>query len=278
MKVALVTPWNNAWIPLYEHEFRKRGHDFTLLRKPESGYDLVLHGWAVTPAVRGARNITFLRRYELFSGALTRTDWHQFEKVICVNSWIRDVLESHVKRHVHLIYNAASKHWIFRDREPNNKIGMACHIHPKKNIPLALQILSEIPAYELHIAGEIQDPCTAEYIREYAVRKNLGVYLYGHVDNLDKWWADKSFVLSTSISEGNPNNVIEAMAKGIKPIVHNWPGAEDQFPEDLRFHDIQDALRIVHGPYDSFRYRGIVEEKYSLKNIERVVDICESVS
>jgi hypothetical protein len=38
--------------------------------------------------------------------------------------------------------------------------------------------------------------------------------------------------LSTSLSEGNPNNVIEAMAKGIKPVVHAWPGAEDQFPED----------------------------------------------
>jgi hypothetical protein len=93
---------------------------------------------------------------------------------------------------------------------------------------------------------------------------------------LDKWWDDKSFCLSTSISEGNPNNVIEAMAKGIKPIVHSWPGSEDQFPDDLRFSTVREAVEAFEGPYDSFRYQGIVNEKFSLNNIERVVDLCES--
>jgi hypothetical protein len=81
------------------------------------------------------------------------------------------------------------------------------------------------------------------------------------------------YCLSTSISEGNPNNVIEAMAKGIKPIVHNWPGAEDQFPMSI-FNSVDEAVKLLtENTYESRMYRGSVESKFSLKNFEQVADI-----
>lgn len=285
MKVALITPWENAWVPLYKEAFEKRGHEFTRLKKPEAAdFDVVLHGWANhdMPMFTGTRNIMFLRRYELFEPTIARISWNRVDAIVCVNSWIQSVMqdsfeESGIETPVHLIYNAADpKRWTFKKRRPRKKIGMACHIHPKKNLPLALQILAALPGdYELHIAGQIQDACTAEYLNHVGSSLKRKLFLYDQIpyDQMDFWWEQMGYCLSTSLSEGNPNNVIEAMAKGVKPVVHNWPGAEDQFQGHI-FDCVQDAVSMIQSQYyDSELYRKQVEEKFSLSNIERVVDL-----
>lgn len=291
MKVALVTPWDNAWIPYLKQAVEKRGHDFILKNTwhedplssaRRSGlYDVVLHGWSngASQPVDGARNVFFLRRYELFDGALTKVYWKNVDALIVVNSWIKQIVENNFKCRgitvpVHLIYNGTDlSKWTYKERKPGKRIGMACHVHPKKNLPLALQILGRLPEdYELHIAGEVQDPCTAEYLNHVGKQMGRKVYLYGHIprEQLNLWWEQMNYCLSTSISEGNPNNVIEAMAKGIKPIVHNWPGAEDQFNT---FNTIEQAIWQIHGPYESSAYRDWVGKYFSLENYERVLDI-----
>ena len=284
MRVALVTPWDNAWVPMYREAIQKRGHEFVHLKKAEAGhFDVVIHGWMTdAPMISGARNVMFLRRYELFTGVLNRVRWDSVEHLICVNRWIAEVVKSSlgrmkVKTPVSTIYNAVdTKKWTFKKRKKNNKVGMSCHVHPKKNLPLALQILAKLPeGYELHIAGEIQDPCTAEYLNHVGNALRRRIYLYGHIDRrqLDVWWEAMGVCLSTSLSEGNPNNVIEAMAKGVKPVVHYWPGAEEQFPGNL-FGTVDEAVQmILSDDYDSERYLKDVQLRYSLSNIERAVDI-----
>lgn len=285
MKVSLITPWKNAWIPLYKDAFERRGHEFGVFKdKAPKDSDIVLHGWAIgTPPVERAKNIVFLRRYELFDGGLSRVNWSRTDELICVNSWIKEVTtrlleQNGVKTPVHLIYNAASpEKWTYAERGHGKRIGMACHVHPKKNLPLALQILGALPEdYELHIAGDVQDPCTAEYLNHVSAAMGRRLYLYGHVEDLNLWWGQMNYCLSTSLSEGNPNNVIEAMAKGIKPIVHNWPGAKDQFPDHL-FDRADEAVAMIQSAqYDSAFYRAQVEKDFSLQNIEKVVDLCVS--
>jgi glycosyltransferase involved in cell wall biosynthesis len=284
MKVALVTPWENAWVPYYKAAVEARGHEFVSAAKVYQvrGADVVLHGWTGQgAAVPGARNIVFLRRYELFDGGISRTDWKNVDALICVNTWIADVAKRSLRAKglqtpVHMIYNGTDpSRWAFKDRKPNNKVGMACHVHPKKNLPLALQIMALLPEnYELHIAGQIQDACTAEYLNHVGKAMRRPVYLYDHVpaEQLNFWWEQMGVCLSTSLSEGNPNNVIEAMAKGIKPVVHNWPGAKDQF--DSVFETAaQAAEMILDQHYASNEYLATVQQKFSLSNIERVLDI-----
>jgi glycosyltransferase involved in cell wall biosynthesis len=287
MRVALVTPWDNAWVPYFRKSIEARGHEFGLYRPKMAlaNADVVVHGWASgdSQPLAGARNVMFLRRYELFDGGLGRVNWAGVDALVCVNAWIKGVVErvfveKGVKTPVHMIYNGTDpSRWRFRERAPGKKIGMACHVHPKKNLPLAMQILARLPdEYELHIAGEIQDACTAEYLNHLGKIMRKKIYLYGHIPagDLSLWWEQMSVCLSTSLSEGNPNNVIEAMAKGLKPVVHDWPGADDQFPEDVRFSTAEEAATQILDPkYESARYRSIVEDKFSLKNIESAVDL-----
>lgn len=284
MKVTLITPWDNAWVPYYKQAFEARGHEFQCVKHGAhiSGQDLVLHGWAsgASQPVSGARNVMFLRRYELFDGGLQRVNWKDVDTLVCVNTWIKGVVEHVFQEHgvktpVRMIYNGTDPgRWTFKNRKANHRIGMACHVHPKKNLPLALQVLACLPAeYELHVAGDIQDACTAEYLNHVARSIKRKVYLYGHVERLNTWWEIMGVCLSTSLSEGNPNNVIEAMAKGLKPVVHAWPGSEDQFSGYL-FNTAQEAAgMILDGAYESQKYLQVVKDKFSLANIERVVDL-----
>lgn len=298
MRVALVAPgWGNSWIPLIKAEVERRGHEFEVVRPNQNfslTHDVYIHAWASGDGIRGKRNVMFMRRYELFSGALANIVWTRIDDLILVNSWIKDVVDKYFKSkgiqtRTHLVYNAVdTSKWTYKDRKPNNRIGMACHVHPKKNLPLALEVLSHLPEeFELHIAGEIQDACTAEYLNHMGKKNRRTVYLYGHIprEQLDLWWEQMGFCLSTSLSEGNPNNVLEAMAKGIKPVVLNWPGAEDQLPEEWRGNsareladlvvefDSEAQVRTVFETYSSASYRKHVEEFYSLDNIRRAVDI-----
>lgn len=295
MKVCLITPWDNAWIPYFKQEIESRGHEFILLKaykgllkgvedfEPDKA-DVYIHGWSsgASQPVPGARNIFCLRRYELFDGGISRVLWKNVEALVVCNSWIQKVVqnlfeENKIKVPVHLIYNGTDLNkWTFKERIPNNKIGMACHIHPKKNLPLALQVVENLPEYyELHIAGDIQDPCTAEYLNHLGKAIRRKVYLYGHIprEKLDVWWEQMGYCLSTSISEGNPNNVIEAMAKGIKPVIHNWPGAKDQFGKWVFEGAFQASRDISFPEYNSSEYRDWVSKYFSLKNISDVVDI-----
>lgn len=282
MRVALITPWQNAWVPYYENAFKARGHEFGVFeRQAPIDSDVVLHGWAIgTPSVAKARNVVCLRRYELFDGGLPRINWEHTHALVCVNSWIKSMAEqilaeNKVSCPVHLVYNGLdTARWKYRERRHGKKIGMACFIHSKKNIPLALQILNALPDdYELHIAGDIQDAAVAEYLNHLANAMQRKLYVYGQVpaNKLDAWWDMMDYCLSTSVSEGNPNNVIEAMAKGIKPIVHRWPGSEDQFEGHI-FSSVAEAVQLIQGSdYDSAAYRKTVEDRYSLANIEKVV-------
>lgn len=284
MKVALLTPWQNAWVPHFERAFKSRGHQFSVFPKvaPKDS-DVVIHGWATgTAAVNGARNVVFLRRYELFDGGLAKIEWSRTHALICVNSWFQKIAQTildaeKISVPVHLIYNGCDgAKWTFKERVHGTKIGMACFVHSKKNLPLALQIVAALPdGYELHVAGDIQDACVAEYLVHTSKEMKRDVHLYGQVParQLDEWWNGMDYCLSTSISEGNPNNVIEAMAKGIKPIVHCWPGAEDQFAGHT-FRTVAEAVSLLGGDYESAKYRAIVEQKFSLANIEKVVNLC----
>jgi hypothetical protein len=98
MRVALVTPWDNAWVPYFRKSIEARGHEFALYRPKMAlaNADVVMHGWASgdSQPLAGARNVMFLRRYELFDGGFARVDWKGVDALVCVNTWIRDVVET----------------------------------------------------------------------------------------------------------------------------------------------------------------------------------------
>lgn len=70
---------------------------------------------------------------------------------------------------------------------------------------------------------------------------------------------------------------MEAMARGIKPIIHNYHGAKEQWPEELVYNFFFEIEEMINGEYDSIKYRSFIEDRYSLeKQTDNILKLLES--
>ena len=72
------------------------------------------------------------------------------------------------------------------------------------------------------------------------------------------------YLLDTSVREDYPFGVLEGMAMGLKPVVHDFVGARDIFPPEVLFNTIEQALAMFDEPFAPPRYRRFVDEHYHL--------------
>ena len=68
------------------------------------------------------------------------------------------------------------------------------------------------------------------------------------------------------------------MAKGIKPLIHNWRGSEDIWPKELLWKDFDDLDKLLESPYESEKYRQHVEDNFSLeKQVAAISELFDSL-
>lgn len=288
MKIHFVTPFFMQWIEGYRRIFKDH-KQFWSDHPKDTGADVTVFFWCneftikhINEAEKKGKWVVFIRRYEYYAFDLKDVKWEKVDAIVTVNDFIAGMLESQIGIKPHVVYNGVSlDKWTYKKREHGNKVACVGFVHMKKNYPLAMQIMSYVPRdYELHIVGGVQDRPTLEYLMYMAYYLKIDMKIHGQIqfNEVDEWLEDKNYLLCVSMTEGNPNNVIEAMAKGIKPIVHAWPGSVEQFGEHV-FFTAEEAARMIHpeSEYDSEKYRNIVKEKYSLKNYEAIRDIVEGL-
>ncbi len=149
----------------------------------------------------------------------------------------------------------------YRQRQPGKRIGYLGYLNHKKGIEILVQAIRAYPEYEFHIAGQFQDPHLAYYF-EYAIADLHNVWWHGWIEpeKKDEWLEGVDYLISPSIVESFGYSIAEAMAKGIKPLIHDRPGAI--WPETWR--SVADIQRLLDSPYVSEQYRSCIEEKYSV--------------
>ena len=282
MKLQIISPLRMQW----EAAYKAIMPDAIWSDKASEGFDTYLHMWCDEDTVKSvrdidARHIVFIRRYEWYAGHWAKINWDRVDKVIFVNDYLADQFRKATGVEPVVIYNGIDPaKWTYKERSHGYNIAWVGFINQKKNLPLALQILSELPdVYTLHVAGEIQDLQVYDYLCNLAPSIKRRVILHGKIphEKMDWWLEDKNYLLSTAISEGCPNNVIEAMAKGIKPIVHNWPGSGSQFHE-FQFDTVRRACEDIADrgdaqSYNSSLYRQTVIDKFGMDNYNKVKEI-----
>ena len=129
------------------------------------------------------------------------------------------------------------------------KIASVGYINYKKNPALLLYCFKKIheydPNYTLHIAGEHQDPRIQVYFEHFLRENPLPVYFDGWVDDMPRWYADKDFVISTSLFESFHYSIAEGMSCGLMPLIHNWFGAGNLYPREFLFNDPDGCLDLL---------------------------------
>ncbi len=238
-------------------------------------------------------NVVRLRHYDAYKRWSREVDWSNIDILITVGgSFIRDAL---VQR-IHGLENQTSivsvpngvnlEQFAFRNRQRGKNIAFLANLRMDKNPAFVLQGMQKLhyidPEYRLFFGGEFVDSAIEQYLRHMVGALGLRevVFFDGWQDDVNSWFADKHYIVSTSIIESQSRGLLEGMACGLKPVIHNFPGADRMFPSEFLFNISEEFCeQILSDKYGPQRYRGFVEENYPLaKQMVKINDIFKQLA
>jgi glycosyltransferase involved in cell wall biosynthesis len=224
------------------------------------------------------KNIVRLHRYEAFTHWPSNVKWENIDTLVTVgNDFIRRRLSAQVPgieertRIIEIPNGINLEKFEFSNRPRGRNIAFVGNLNTKKNPAFLLHCFSSLrridPEYRLYFAGRFQDAALEQYMRYMVGQLGLNevVFFDGWQEDVSGWLADKHYIVCSSIVEGHPVGVLEGMARGLKPVIHNFPGAGKFFPAEFLFNTPQEFCdMIVSEPYEPSRYWRFVEQRYSL--------------
>lgn len=231
-----------------------------------------------------------LHSYEAFTQYPLLVNWQCVKHLIFVSKNIQNYVVDHFginKDITTVIPNGIDmSRWIYRNRENGFNIAFVGYINYKKGPMLLLQAFKAVydldNRFKLYIAGQYQDPRYELYFRqmvkEWGLENNF--FYEGWQSNIDQWLEDKNYILCTSVLESQNLSVMQAMAKGIKPVIHNFAGAEGIYDKKYLWNTIGEAVQMISdGNYDSEEYRSFIGRNYPVeKQLEAINGIFGGIS
>jgi len=237
--------------------------------------ELVIYGSAL-PQARQKKIICRLHSYEAFTEYIHKAEWENIDKVIFIADHIRNfVLEQQkqirTEQTVIIPNGIDPEKYTFRKCGPGFNVAYVGYLNYKKGPMLLLHTFKALydrdNRYKLYIAGKFQDFRDELYfnqmIKEFGIGSN--VYFEGWQDDINHWLDDKNYILCTSLLESQNISVMQAMCKGIKPVIHNFVGARGIYPDEYIWNTVDEAVEAITGTtYESEKYREFVGKNYSL--------------
>lgn len=110
----------------------------------------------------------------------------------------------------------------------------------------------------LHLAGEFEDETIRAYVESMIETMGLdnAVILDGVPRSWPRWLKDKHYIISTAVDGRAMPGVLQGMAAGLRPVVHQFPGACEFVEKEFVFVLAEDFCRqILEGAYEPRRYR-----------------------
>jgi tetratricopeptide (TPR) repeat protein len=248
--------------------------------------DISWFEWCTNLAVIGSnkpkvcKTIVRLHRYEAYESWPHQVNWDNVDVLITVgNSAAKETLlkkvpalESRTSR-VTIPNGVDLNKFKFVDRKRGKNIAFLANLRMVKNPGFALQCMQKLHyidrEYKLFFGGEFQDEVVEQYLKHMVHALDISdvVFFDGWQEDVNSWLQDKHYIVSTSICEGHPVGILEAMACGLKPVIHNFLGANSVFPSEFLFNISEEFCeKILSDSYLPGKYRKFVEEKCSLKS------------
>jgi pentatricopeptide repeat protein len=248
--------------------------------------DISWFEWCTNMAVEASRlpnvcrNIIRLHRFEAYGDWPSHVQWENIDSLIIVgNSFVEEALLKQVpdirsRTRLITIPNGVNLNkFKFIDRQRGKNIASVGYLNMRKNPMFLIQCMQKLhyidPEYKLFCAGNFQDPMLEQYIKHIVQELKLTdvVLLDGWQEDINAWLKDKHYIVSCSIGESQGMGLLEAMACGLKPVIHNFPGAGQIFPSEFLFNISEEFCRqILSEQYEPQRYRRFVETNYALND------------
>ncbi len=262
--------------------------------------DVAWFEWAVGPAAVGSQHsadvptLVRLHRYEAYTDWPRQIAWRNVDGLVFVSPGVErsfnemhgpDLLGTHTRTHVVPNGLDVDDYPFSADKKRGYDLAFVGRMHLVKNPMLLVQLMAALvkrdARYTLHLAGDTQHVEVYRYLRYHTEQLGLEkhVKIYGHLDaaSLRAMLQKCSYLVSTSVIEGHPVGVMEGMAMGLKPVLHDFYGARDLFPSELLWNTTDEAVRLVtRGSFEPAAYRQFVADHYSLdRQVEAVVALLD---
>ncbi len=257
------------------------------MQKQVRQVDMAWFEWATGPVIPGSKlvqgipSVCRLHRYEAYTGAPREVNWKNIDRLIFINSGVigtfeqihPDVLPGSCKTEV-IPNGIALDAYPFRpDKKRTRDLAFLGRVHLIKNPMLLVQIIRKLidldSEYVLHIGGPIHHFEALQYIRYHAEQMGIqeNIRIHGEIPKatVAEWLSGFTYLVSSSVIESQGVGVVEGMALGLRPVIHDFVGARTLFPADFIYNAIDEAVDQIHrGAFEPERYRKYVEERFAL--------------
>ena len=238
-----------------------------------------------------------LHSYEAFTSYLDYIKWGVITDLVFVAEHIKDivlkkypVIKSSVDR-IHVISNGvdvdkfnynplrSTKHFFDFFGKDLAYLG---YLNFKKGSLLLFTAFAELleidPEYTLHIGGTFQEERYALYLEQMQKQNPLmakQIKFDGWVENPAEWLKDKSHIICTSVLESQGKGIMEAMSMGLKPVIHNFVGANTIYPKKYLWNTAHEFCQmILHGEYHPEEYRKYITDNFlAVDKIQQIEDM-----
>jgi glycosyltransferase involved in cell wall biosynthesis len=219
-----------------------------------------------------------LRGTEFLDLEIDNCRWEFFDRIVVSNPITADVLRDRFDRidshcHIHVLPPAISlPEADLRDKHKTRYLAYVGRISTAQNGQLLLQCLAAArqlhPDWKLFIIGEFETLSLRIYFEQMLKAMNLADNIEFNPPGTDMadWYADKSFFVAPFCSSGQEAYVYQAMAFGLRPVVHGCFGAAQMFDEKNLFGTIKEFCSLIDdNGYHPQDYRRYVAEKHDVR-------------
>lgn len=203
--------------------------------------------------------------YEAYNPQLLKKiNWANISTTIFAANFIKEIVEKNVtvKNSVLIQNGIDTDKYIFNEKPAGKKVGFVGNFNSIKNpqmfIQIAHQVIQQDKDYKFYWAGHIQDVRLFYYVQMMVSRLGLenNVFFEPFTNDVNTWLNDKDIYLSSSCHEAYGVSILEALSKGLTPVLHNFYYAEEFYPKQYLFNTVQQGAAMILGAqYNQKEYR-----------------------
>ena len=239
-----------------------------------------------------ARIVVSVRRSDLCDRWAKDVRWENVSILVQIGSsaveevLVEQVPDIHNRTRLVVVPNGVNlERYALRRRERGKNLACIGCLTMQANPAFLVQCMQKLhyldPGYRLSFAGSFESPILEQYVRHMVRTLDLTDVItfepsYGE---LNGWLSDKHYIVACGIGEDQIEALLAGMACGLKPIVHNFPGADKLFPPKHLFNIAEQFCEhVLAREYEPEQYRRFVEQRYPLdQQLNRVNGILQQI-
>lgn len=227
----------------------------------------------------GCKTIVSLRRSDVCGRRVGKVRWENVDILVLIGSpaaeetLLEQVPNIRNRTRLVVIPNGVNlARYTVRPRQRGKNLVCMGRLSMEANPAFLLQCVQKLhyidPEYRLFFLGSFESPVLEQYVRHMVDTLGLtsAVVFEPYSSDLNAWLGDKHFIVSGGIGEHQVEALLTGMACGLKPVIHNFPGAEKLFPSQHLFNIAEQFCEHVLCPeYEPEQYRQFVETRYAIE-------------